>query len=289
MEKLNYQSQEASLLSGNNGWSDFPAFAGEHGEEAAQEKSQSWAERAVQEAEEHFTKIMTNNHAVLEKTRQSLEKLERKKEAETDEWRAERYAQQIRDRQRVLRMQEALVEFARVPTVEDVEYRAQVKQEFAQLVREAVPDELPLVFHGTNNLGNVRQIIRTHGLLTPEQRGESMTSFANLVDVTAKNNIQTSCDFAESGSYWMPYGAIFAFMPKPEELGIVRETEANRNSEVSGGVDGVDFKVQPERLYGIITTPENISRIREWCEEEGLDANKVVTHGDFLARMMDFD
>lgn len=245
------------------------------------------AEKVVRETEASFEKIISRNEGLVEKTRDGIAKLEEKMAAESDEWRAERYAQQIRDRQRTLRVQEGWVEFARVPTVEDVEYRMRMRQDFAEQVREAVPDDLHPVFHGSNNLGIVHQIIQTRGLKTPDQRGESMTSFANQVDVTTKADIQTSCDFAEFNSYWMPYGAIFAFLPKPEEEEAVREDEMAGSSEVFGGVDGVDFKEQPERLLGIITTPENISKLQEWCDEAGLDASKVLTHGDFIKSMQE--
>lgn len=245
------------------------------------------AEKVVRETEANFEKIISRNEGLVEKTRDGIAKLEEKMAAESDEWRAERYAQQIRDRQRTLRVQEGWVEFARVPTVEDVEYRMRMRQDFAEQVREAVPDDLHPVFHGSNNLGIVHQIIQTRGLKTPDQRGESMTSFANQVDVTTKADIQTSCDFAEFNSYWMPYGAIFAFLPKPEEEEAVREDEMAGSSEVFGGVDGVDFKEQPERLLGIITTPENISKLQEWCDEAGLDASKVLTHGDFIKSMQE--
>lgn len=243
------------------------------------------AEKAVRETEASFEKIVSRNKGLVEKTRDGIAKLEEKLAGESDEWRAERYTQQIRDRERVLRVQEGWAEFARVPMVEDVEYRMRMRKDFAGQVREAVPDDLHPVFHGSNNLGIVRQIIQTRGLKTPDQRGESMTSFANQIDVTTKADIQTSCDFAEFNSYWMPYGAIFAFLPKLEEEAIVREDEIAGSSEVFGGVDGVDFKEQPERLLGIITTPENVSKLRGWCDEAGLDASKVLTHGDFIKSM----
>ena len=34
------------------------------------------------------------------------------------------------------------------------------------------------------------------------------------------------------------------------------------SSEVYGGVSSVNFKLEPDRLYGIITTTENIKRIK---------------------------
>lgn len=246
-------------------------------------KRLSFAEEAVAKVQADFERQMDSNRQFVEKTKAGIVKLEAKMAAEPEEWRKERYAQQIANRKDVLASQEAFVDFARVPSVEDVEERAWAKKDFAGAVSEAVPEELPLVFHGSNNIGVIRQIIQTHGLLTPDQRGVSMKSFATQIDVTTKNNIQTSCDFAESGKAWMPYGAIFAFMPREDEVGKVRDTLGG--SEVFGGVKGVDFKEEPERLYGIITTTENIDRLQDWCKEAGLDESKVMTHRDFLENM----
>lgn len=255
----------------------------------AAERLRGVAEKKVDEITERFDTIMAMNRKTVEGTRGRIEKIDDKLVTETDGRRRELFTQQKRNMERILRTQESLVDFARLPTVEDVEYRMRAGKEFAGAVKEAVPDELPVVFHGSNNIGVVKQIIQTHGLKTPEQRGGDMTSFATQIDVTVKTNIKTSCRFAESGMYWMPYGAIFAFMPKPEEMVVVRKTEENGSSEVYGGVDGVDFYEEPERLLGIITTPENIDRVQEWCRESELDENKVMTHGDFLESMSDVD
>ncbi len=251
----------------------------------------SYAEKKVESVSASFENIVANNHQRVKKMTERAERLQQKIADETDEWRRERYMQQLRDAEATLRDNEALVEFARIPTAEDIEERERITRNFAQeyvnSVKETVPDDLPLVFHGTNNIGRVREIVRSHGLLTPEQRGESMKSFATQIDVTAKTNIRVSCEFAESNNAWMPYGAIFAFMPKPEEIEEVLNT--GDNSEVFGGVDGVNFKDEPERLYGIITTTENVPRVQAWCRAEGLDESKVLTHDGFLQAMQELD
>lgn len=241
------------------------------------------SEQTVERTRADFDNIIARNTQLVDRTKTRIQNLEQRRAAETDEWRIERFDQMITDANRALRNQESLIEFARIPTAEDLDYRLEVKRHFPNLIREAVPDDLPLVFHGSSNIGTIRDIIRTNGLLTPEQRGESMTSFATQIDVTAKTNINTSCDFADPSFPYMPYGAIFAFMPRPEEVDLVNRT--GDSSEVFGGVAGVNFKTEPERLYGIITTPENIDRIQTWCRESGLDDSKVFTHADFLASM----
>lgn len=239
------------------------------------------SKRIVEKEKDRFDTILVLNKERVERTKDNIVRLETKMSGAKNELDIEIYAQQIVDAKRTLRIQEEQVEFARIPTVEDVDYRAKIIEWFPEKVREVVPDDLPLVFHGTSNIGAVRQIIRTNGLLTPEQRGESMTSFATGIDVGAKTNIRVPCEFAEPHSrYWMPYSAIFAFLPRTEEVDEVNRT--GNSTEVFGGFNGVDFVQEPERLFGIITSPENIDRVQAWCEEYGLDVSKVMTHNDFV-------
>lgn len=235
---------------------------------------------------QRFAKMLQSWIDLVKKTKSKIAEYELKISSPESERHAEVYARQLADAKRSLRIQSQFVEFMRFPyPKEDVEYRLRILSEFAKKVKDLVPDNLPLVFHGTSNIGTVREIIKTNGLFTPEQKGESAGSTANAVDVTTKANIQVSCDFAEPGiSSYMPYGAIFVFFPKDEEIAAVNASF--KSTQVMGGVDGVNFKQEPNRLYGIITTPENITRIQEWCEQYGLDKSKVLTHSDFLEQMI---
>ena len=45
----------------------------------------------------------------------------------------------------------------------DIESRKRIYDNFAQVVAETFPDGFPIVFHGTNNIGTVRQILKTGG------------------------------------------------------------------------------------------------------------------------------
>jgi len=160
----------------------------------------------------------------------------------------------------------------------DLLERKQAINVFSKLISEIVSDEVPLVFHGNNNIGIIHEIIRSGGLKTPDERQVEYSSFATKVDVTNKYDIHVSCEFAEPGlNSYMPYGAIFVFFPKDEERENVLK---NSGSEVFGGVDGISFL--EDRFIGIITTNENKSRIQTWLIENGLDASKVFNHNEFL-------
>ena len=49
----------------------------------------------------------------------------------------------------------------------------------------------------------------------------------------------------------------------------------------------VDFSQNPEQLFGIFTTPENIERVSKWMQEAGLDARKVYTFESFLEQVQE--
>ena len=75
----------------------------------------------------------------------------------------------------------------------------------------------------------------------------------------------------------MPYGAIFAFKPLKEE---VKDVYQATSSEFE--IENMDIKANIDRLYGIITTNENVPRIQNWCLEYGIPIEKVFNHEDFV-------
>ena len=123
--------------------------------------------------------------------------------------------------------------------------------------------------------------MKSGGLFSPEQRGVGTKSLATQIDVSCKENINTTIGFAEPGiNQYVPFGAIFAFMPREEEYHKVLHTGIG--TEVDNGVQGVNFREEPDRLVAIITTNENLERLRKLASETGFDPAKVVTREGFL-------
>ena len=190
------------------------------------------------------------------------------------------YDRRIAELKRIIGKKQDKVSFMRPDNIDDLDIRESIKDNFAKKIDSIIPDGIPIVFHGRPNLGTIKKIIRDGGLTTPDERGESFRSFATSIDVGTKKDLSTVLDFADPriGSGF-PYGAIFAFYPSENEKQKVLET---LGSEVDGGVESVSFRDNPERLMGIISTSENIQLLKSWCEEYGIDPNKVFTHEAFL-------
>ncbi len=231
--------------------------------------------------------IRNNRASYIERDKRRLASLRIKWEIAkkcNDEDEIERLETKINEALFTYEAHKSLYENMRESTIEDTEERVDILNNYARKVDEAIPDGVPIVFHGNNSIGLVEVIMRSGGLFTPDERGVGFRSFATKIDVGAKRNIQTPLEFAEPGldNKFLPYGAVFVFMPRKDEEELVLHT--GRGTEVPGGVESVDFIKEPERLVSIITTSENIERLKKVAIETGIDPNKIVTHQQFLDR-----
>ena len=198
---------------------------------------------------------------------------------------AEIYASRVEKIKRRINELENQLSYMREDIPEDLEERKKIRQSFSQQVAEIIPDGVPMVFHGNNDIATIYEILKSGGLKTPEERGVDFKSFATQIDVANKYDIHVPIEFADPGiESARPYGAIFAFYPKKDEIYKVLE---NFGSEVPGGVQSIDFKEDDERFVGVITTEENKERIQKWLQEFGMDDKKIFTHSEFIEMCKD--
>lgn len=233
---------------------------------------------------ENFEKIRLNLENNLQ---QKTEKLKETKELllqakdNNDTRKMEFYTNRINSILQTINNFRSILSCMRPHNEEDLQERENIRNNYAKMVNEVIPDSEPVVFHGNNNIEVVEQIIKSGGLLTPEQRGVDFKSFATQIDVTSKTNIRVSLEFADSSiNSFMPYGALFVFLPKENEY--ENDLNTGESSEVFGGVDGINFKTESDRFIGIITTEENLGRLKKCCDENGIDSNKIFSHEQFI-------
>lgn len=198
---------------------------------------------------------------------------------------AEVYGSRVEKIKRRINELEKQLSYMREDIPEDLEERKKIRQSFSNQVAEIIPDDIPMVFHGNNDIATIYEILKSGGLKTPEERGVDFKSFATQIDVANKHDIHVPVEFADPGiDSARPYGAIFAFYPKKDE--IYKGLE-NFGSEVPGGVQSIDFKEDDDRFVGIITTEENKERIQKWLQEFGMDYKKIFTHLEFIEMCKD--
>lgn len=167
------------------------------------------------------------------------------------------------------------IEFSRPENEEDIAYRQRQYDEFPNLIKSIVPNEIPLRFHGC--LINVAQHILKDGEISSSVDRLGITTSYDVEDqvsVTTKDTIETTVrGYAGlSGNFNMPAGCIFVVLPRDE-----MDAKAGDSMLMSN----VSFKENPERLVSIITSPENLQRVSQWAQEAGIDVAKICDYDGF--------
>lgn len=232
---------------------------------------------------ENFEITLNNHKKMYDENMEKLKKYQsdlNKAIENEEEKKIEVYSKIIAQLKEATRIQKVYIDYARPANESDLLERKEIRKNFLRIIDETIPDDVPFVFHGNNNIGSVFEIIKTGGLFPPNERGLDFISFASEIDVTWKKNISVTCEYADPASNFLPYGAIFVFLPLENEVEKVLNT--GTSSEVSQGLSGVNFRQNPERLIAIITTQENKEIIQKFCLEYNLNPEKVFTHLEFI-------
>lgn len=233
---------------------------------------------------EEYEKIKSNllrKKSDLEDTLQRLaEKYEtmEKSDVSQKEKRLEIERKSIARKRNALIQIEEQLELLRPANQQDKEYRSRQYYEFPSKIEKVVPDNLPLRFHGCP-ITAAKHILESGELSSSVDRLGYETSYdvEDQVSVTTKNTIDTTVRGYThlNGSQCLPAGCIFVLLPKDEEDAKAGESMLMGN---------VNFKSEPDRLYGIITTPENLERINTWAQEYGIDLTDKLYDFDGFTR-----
>lgn len=180
-------------------------------------------------------------------------------------------------------------EFLRPVMIDDIRYRRIKRVQFEDQLKNALPRDCDLCFHGTT-IWNTRDIIKS-GIISARIDREGydfdQVNIPNQISVTTINNVWfTIKQFADLDNYKYPAGCIFVISPLNLE-----EIISSRDKSLIGNVD---FRSRPDRIKAIITTPENIERVREWIRTSdiSLDPKIVVDYDesiDYLKNINDLE
>lgn len=221
--------------------------------------------------------LLKNKALYEERVKEAIKKYENIKNSDIDrkETRLSLAANNVSRRIYALNIIEEQLAFLRPANEEDISYRLRQYGEFSRIIRDIVPEDLPLRFHGCP-IYTAKQIINTGEISSSVDRIGFETSYdtEGQISVTTKDTIETTVQgYAELiGNYCLPSGCIFVLLPKDEQ---------DRESGKSMLMGNVNFKEEPARLFGIITTPENIEMVSNWCEVNNIDASKVHDYDSF--------
>lgn len=234
----------------------------------------------IKEFERKKEILLRNRESALQRVEKAKEKYENIKSDDTidkKELRLEIAQKTIQSRIYALEQINNQLEFLRPSSQEDIDYRLKQYSEFSKQVKSEVPDDLHLCFHGCP-IYAAKHIIEDGEISSLVDRIGSETSYdvSDQVSVTTKNTIETTVQgyTGLTGNYNLPAGCIFVILPKDDN--------EIQTSETSMLIGNVSFKENPERLYSIITTPENIEKVTEWAEKASIDLSKIHNFEGFI-------
>lgn len=168
------------------------------------------------------------------------------------------------------------LKFIRPNTSADIEYRNKQRREFTAKLQTIISRNLALRFHGTP-IYYAEQIIRTGGITSTADRYNGYISSTDASGEISASTVgtlgQTIRYFSDIQAYQrsLPCGCVFALLPRGAQ-----------DDEFSDVMKAVDFRKNPDQLFGIFTTPENVERVKGWMQESALNPDKVYTFEGFL-------
>lgn len=160
------------------------------------------------------------------------------------------------------------MEYLRPTTKEDIDSRLKIYTEYPRQISDAIPNNSSIRFYGVS-IYQAKEIIDSKELIPTKNRIENKGG----IPVTNKDMISlTLGDQIDLTNFYLPTGCIFAIIP-------FDETESLTGYSY---IKNINFKEEPERLYGIITSEENIKRITLWAIANDIDTGKIYNFSSFL-------
>jgi hypothetical protein len=151
----------------------------------------------------------------------------------------------------------------RPPFPADIEYRKRQIASFADKLNAMKPT-LPLCFHGTP-IYNAEKIL-TSCELKPSTIG-------NGLYVTAPESVGFTNYYTNLREFCMPAGVMFAVLPKRNE-----DYDAIKQNHI---MQSIKFRENPEQLFAVITTPENVGAVADIARDTIPNVN-VCDYDAFL-------
>ena len=170
------------------------------------------------------------------------------------------------------------LKFIRPNLKQDIDYRNNQYDKFTSRLSQVLPSNLDLRFHGTP-IYFAEQIIKSGTITSSADRYDGYirsTDRKGEISVSSIETLDTTIHgwFTDLTAYerCLPAGCLFVVLPKDKE-----DAEYGHNI-----LHSIDFRKNPEQLYGVVTTPENIEQVKSWMAEAKFNANSVYTFEEFL-------
>lgn len=169
------------------------------------------------------------------------------------------------------------LKYIRPNSRKDVDYRNQQCETFANKLQSVLSHNFDLRFHGTP-IYFAEQIIKNRMISSTADRYDGYiksTDMRGEISVSDRESIGRTINFFSDMTAYqrsLPSGCIFALLPKDKN-------DAKYGTNL---MRAIDFTKNPEQLFGVFTTPENIKSVKEWMNEAQFNPDLVYTFEEFL-------
>ena len=159
---------------------------------------------------------------------------------------------------------------------EDISYRKKVLTYFPEWAAEHISDDMHLVFHGTS-LANTERILNSGRIISGKDRWTVRTSGdeKGQISVSTNNSLLIPLighmDFVAQSGY-LSAGSLFVLQ--------VSESEYQQAKD-DHHIPNVSLRKDPQKLYAIVTTPENVDRVKWWAQKNDFPSGKVSDFATF--------
>jgi hypothetical protein len=171
------------------------------------------------------------------------------------------------------------LKFLRKNTQADMDYRDEQMHTFTKKLEKTLPDSEGLIFHASP-IYNAEKIIKSGRIIS----GRDLWGFATSGDPKGKFSATTKEQLETSVLGHSDLNAFIGFLP----AGVIFVLKAQNDAEYQMAKDdaymkNVNFKQNPAHLYGLISTPENLPRLKIWMNEQNhpqpiYDYNGFIKH-----------
>lgn len=154
--------------------------------------------------------------------------------------------------------------YLRPSNYQDISYRQKVLEIFPHWAAQYIPDNLNLLFHATN-LANTQRILDSGRITSGKDRWTIRTSGDGKgeISISTKNSLSVSLSGHMdliAQEYHLPAGCLFALHVSKEKYQTAQKDTHTQN---------IQLRQNPKQLYAIITTPENLNRVKWWVQKNG--------------------
>lgn len=175
---------------------------------------------------------------------------------------------------------EKTAKFIRPNSSDDIEYRNRQLNSFTDKLKEILPGDLDIRFHGTP-VYFAEEILKSGTISSSADRFDG---YVKSTDDRGEISVSDINSLSRTVNYFLDVTAYHRCLP----CGCLFVLNADGQSQEQKGrsvMNSIDFKQEPERLYAIVTTPENIEKVKGWLFDSHMSMDLAYTFDGFIKKM----